>query len=151
MIWEPYNHVMATLPPYCSNGHDIWRTVSPLICFHIVEWHLPNRVIRQFGMKQLIPEVCNTEPRLHTIDLRHADWSIHLGHYLVRWHSRANFIAASSPIDADGDMAPDYMDWYENITRRFITREGASYGQAVRFQFQVFLIYIKYSLIYITI
>ena len=83
IIWEPYKGVMDTLPNFCTSGQDIWQTMSLLICFHIGEWHLPNRVIRQFGFKQDVPSECNTEPLLHDIDLRTADWSEKIAH-LVR-------------------------------------------------------------------
>ncbi|XP_043805078.1 serine/threonine-protein phosphatase 7 long form homolog [Manihot esculenta] len=56
MVWEPYSdELLASLPLYCTQGRDIWRAVVPLICFHVVEWHQPDRVLRQFGMQQSIP------------------------------------------------------------------------------------------------
>jgi hypothetical protein len=33
----------------CRHDHDLWTVVLPLICYYIVEWHLPIRVVRQFG------------------------------------------------------------------------------------------------------
>lgn len=131
MIWEPYESLFAILPEYCRNGHDIWRSTSPLICFHIVEWHLTSRVMRQFGMKQFIPENCDTEQKLHAIDLRNQHWRSQIEPYILRWFARREFIVFGAPVDSHGDTAPDYMPWYLNITRRYITREGASFGQAV--------------------
>jgi hypothetical protein len=29
----------------CKRNHDLWRAKLPLICYYIVEWHLPNRVL----------------------------------------------------------------------------------------------------------
>ncbi|KAH1248760.1 Serine/threonine-protein phosphatase 7 long form [Glycine max] len=50
-LWEPYTStVMSTLPPICLVGSVAWCAVVPLICFHVVEWHQPDRVLRQFGM-----------------------------------------------------------------------------------------------------
>lgn len=131
MTWEPYEHFMTTLPEYCTNGFEIWRSISPLICFHISEWHLPNRVMRQFGLKQGIPEECNTELKLHAIDLRSQNWRSLVEPSILRWRARRDYIVFNEPIDALGDTTPEYMPWYFNITRRYITREGASYGQAV--------------------
>ncbi|TYK16382.1 serine/threonine-protein phosphatase 7 long form-like protein [Cucumis melo var. makuwa] len=45
---ESYKVVIDSLPHFCTNGHDIWRTISHLICFYISEWHHPDRVLRQF-------------------------------------------------------------------------------------------------------
>ncbi|RZB70380.1 Serine/threonine-protein phosphatase 7 long form-like [Glycine soja] len=56
-MWEPYTTtVMSALPPICLVGSVAWCAVLPLICFHVVEWHQPDRVLRQFGMQQPIPE-----------------------------------------------------------------------------------------------
>jgi hypothetical protein len=33
----------------CRCDHDLWMVVVPLICYYIVEWHLPVRVVCQFG------------------------------------------------------------------------------------------------------
>ena len=57
-VWEPYTAtMMAALPPICVVGSVAWFAVVPLICFHVVEWHQPDRVLRQFGMQQPIPRV----------------------------------------------------------------------------------------------
>ncbi|KAL5158355.1 Serine/threonine-protein phosphatase 7 long form [Glycine soja] len=41
---EPYPAtVMSMLPPICLVGSVAWCAVVPLICFHVVEWHQPNR------------------------------------------------------------------------------------------------------------
>ncbi|KAL6336065.1 hypothetical protein AAG906_010334 [Vitis piasezkii] len=69
IIWEPYtDDVISALPDYCTIASDLWLTISPLICFHIVEWHRPDRVLRQFGLVQHIPEQCDTELGLHRYD-----------------------------------------------------------------------------------
>ncbi|KAH1242699.1 Serine/threonine-protein phosphatase 7 long form [Glycine max] len=50
-LWEPYTTtVMSMLPPICLVGSVAWCAVVPLICFHVIEWHQPDRVLRQFGM-----------------------------------------------------------------------------------------------------
>ncbi|KAH1213093.1 Serine/threonine-protein phosphatase 7 long form [Glycine max] len=51
-LWEPYTTtVMSMLPPICLVGSVAWCAVVPLICFHVVECHQPDRVLRQFGMQ----------------------------------------------------------------------------------------------------
>jgi hypothetical protein len=57
----------------------IWRTVSPLVCGHLIEWHVPNRVLRQFGIDQHITGPFDTEARVYDVDLRGkstTDWTI---------------------------------------------------------------------------
>jgi hypothetical protein len=41
---------------------DLWTVVLPLICYYIVEWHLPVHVVHQFG-------------RLQTVAMQHAAMS----------------------------------------------------------------------------
>uniref|UniRef100_A0A2N9EII6 Aminotransferase-like plant mobile domain-containing protein n=1 Tax=Fagus sylvatica TaxID=28930 RepID=A0A2N9EII6_FAGSY len=45
VVWQPYSdEVIVDLPEYCTVGKEIWQTVAPLICFHIVEKHYPDRL-----------------------------------------------------------------------------------------------------------
>ena len=56
MLWEPYiRELVAHLPDICLANQEIWQTMSPLICFETVEWHRPERVLRQFDLRQGIP------------------------------------------------------------------------------------------------
>ncbi|XP_073015879.1 serine/threonine-protein phosphatase 7 long form homolog isoform X2 [Primulina eburnea] len=60
-------------------GHqgEIWRCVCPLICFDIVEMYRPNRVLRQFGMRQRVPEPATDGDDLHNLSRtghRNFDW-----------------------------------------------------------------------------
>ncbi|RVW36269.1 Serine/threonine-protein phosphatase 7 long form-like [Vitis vinifera] len=44
VLWEPYmGDLVAHLPAISLVDQEIWRTLSPLICFEIVEWHRPDR------------------------------------------------------------------------------------------------------------
>uniref|UniRef100_A0A9I9E861 Aminotransferase-like plant mobile domain-containing protein n=1 Tax=Cucumis melo TaxID=3656 RepID=A0A9I9E861_CUCME len=127
IVWEPYKTVINSLPHFCTNGHDIWRTISPLICFYIGEWHHPDRVLRQFGIQQVVPCDCNTEPLLHNIDLRTTDWSDRVAHLVMRWHNRRRFTATGPPIEQfDMDVTQEYINWYKNISKLYITQPGAA-------------------------
>ncbi|XP_050945474.1 uncharacterized protein LOC127150827 [Cucumis melo] len=127
IVWEPYKTVIDSLPHFCTNGHNIWRTISPLICFYIGEWHHPDRVLRQFGIQQAVPRDCNTEPLLHNIDLRTADWSDRVAHLVMRWHNRRRFTATGPPIEQfDMDVTQEYIHWYKNVSKLYITQPGAA-------------------------
>ncbi|CAH9138829.1 unnamed protein product, partial [Cuscuta epithymum] len=53
ITWMPYRpDMLAELPPAGREQTHIWRARVPLICFDIVELHLPDRVMRQFGFEQ---------------------------------------------------------------------------------------------------
>ncbi|KAH1190255.1 Serine/threonine-protein phosphatase 7 long form [Glycine max] len=63
-------NVMSLLPPICLVGSVAWFAVVPLICFQVIEWHQSDRVLRQFGMQQLIPG-CPSQPlNIHGIPLK---------------------------------------------------------------------------------
>jgi hypothetical protein len=38
----------------CNHDQDLWTVVLLLICSYIMEWHLPVRVVRQFGELQTV-------------------------------------------------------------------------------------------------
>ncbi|CDP17465.1 unnamed protein product [Coffea canephora] len=47
---QPYSEdVLASLPAYCIAGRNIWRSITYLICWEVVEPHLPYRIMRRFG------------------------------------------------------------------------------------------------------
>ena len=93
----------------------------PLVCFHLVEKHTSDRVVRQFGMIQEIPRDVDIDTVLHAIDLRgkvgvelmrkHAIHIMEWGNHLQRRYEAML-----------GDMPPqhEYFDWFRRVSRRFI-------------------------------
>ncbi|GFY93798.1 hypothetical protein Acr_09g0002440 [Actinidia rufa] len=83
-IWRPYDAIIHELPDYCRFANDIWVSRSPLVGFEVVEWHLPDRVCKQFGLRQVVPEASNTSPALHVgvID----DTAMHYDDPYMVWH-----------------------------------------------------------------
>ena len=83
----------------------------PLVCFHLVEKHTPNRVIRQFGMIQEIPHDVDIDTVLHAINLRGkvgVDWMRKHARHIMKWgnHLQRHYGAVL------GDMPPqhEYFD-----------------------------------------
>jgi hypothetical protein len=68
-MWEPYNELEVQqlgLSTMCSVDEDLYRMRCPLICFYAVEYHLPHRVARQFGLRQEWPvKPFSTSVELH--------------------------------------------------------------------------------------
>ena len=60
--------LVAHLSTISLVDQEIWRSMSPLICFDIVKWHRLERVLRQFGLQQGIPPSCSIEQDLHSVD-----------------------------------------------------------------------------------
>ncbi|KAH1205985.1 Serine/threonine-protein phosphatase 7 long form [Glycine max] len=138
-VWEPYTAtVMGALPPICVVGSVAWFAVVPLICFHVVEWHQPDRVLRQFGLQQPIPG-CPSQPQnLHGIMLKgkqDENWFHLLAPIIGQWNNRAEFRVDVYPRQ-EGLLGynSDYMVWYRRKTKMFVDPNNAnttSFGEVV--------------------
>ncbi|KAF3951833.1 hypothetical protein CMV_022558 [Castanea mollissima] len=126
VVWQPYEAEFEDLPPWCVAGRAVWMATVPLVCFHLVEKHTPDRVVRQFGMIQEIPRNVDTDTVLHAIDLRgkvSVDWMRKHAAHITEWGNRLQQRCEA----VLGDMPPqhEYFDWYKRVTRRFINVLGA--------------------------
>ncbi|GFZ15684.1 hypothetical protein Acr_25g0000930 [Actinidia rufa] len=121
--WRPYDAIMHELPDYCRVGSDTWVSRSPLVCFEVIEWHLPDRVCRQFGLRQVVPEAPNTSPALHGIDMRgraRTDWTQFHREHIDRWHHRLEYLVVGVIDDTTMRYNNPYMVWYRRITRTLV-------------------------------
>ncbi|KAH1202730.1 Serine/threonine-protein phosphatase 7 long form [Glycine max] len=130
-LWEPYTtNVMSALPPICLVGSITWCAVVPLICFHVVEWHQPNKVLRQFGMQQPIPE-CPSQPlNIHGLTLKgkqDENWFQLLAPMISQWNNRAEFRVDVYPRQEDLlSFNSNYMVWYRRKTKMFVDPKNAN-------------------------
>ncbi|KAF3966587.1 hypothetical protein CMV_009322 [Castanea mollissima] len=69
VVWQLYEAELEDLPLWYVAGRAVWMETVPLVCFHLVEKHTPDRVVRQFGMIQEIPRDVDTDMVLHGFDL----------------------------------------------------------------------------------
>lgn len=155
MIWQPYHDaVLQLLPEVCRSDRHLWRTRAPLICFDVVELHLPDRVLRQFGLLQLIPAGVDTNDALHKKDRRaKSNWmSVHSTH-LQEWSRREALVVQGAPSEGPSPSLHEYMAWYRRITRRLISRPSGqrppSHYQPASTDFilvQTYFIIFNYSL-----
>ncbi|KAI3469043.1 hypothetical protein Pfo_025706 [Paulownia fortunei] len=125
-IWEPYDISspdIMVLGPRCNT--PLWRSRCPLINYAIIEFHHPERVMRQFGMRQYIPpDIPAYEHTLHDVDRRGRsgeDWVRYHREYVSQWANRHQFIIINPPITGSDSTEPRYMNWYDGITRRLIS------------------------------
>ncbi|XP_056698241.1 serine/threonine-protein phosphatase 7 long form homolog [Spinacia oleracea] len=125
MTWQPYTEdILSLLPDICRDDRHIWRTYSPLICFHIVEYHCPGRVMRQFGYEQIIPLPCDTSRSLHRIDRRGTKNKNYVrlhAIYLEEWNKREDRVVGGIVTRGQTTSLDAYMSWYRKITRLIIT------------------------------
>jgi len=90
----------------------------------VVEWHRPDRVLRQFGLHQTIPAPCDNEKALHAIDKRgksEYDWSARHSRHIGLWEARVSSVVSGEPECSPMDYNDPYMEWYRRITRRIIS------------------------------
>ncbi|CAI0476245.1 unnamed protein product, partial [Linum tenue] len=91
----------------------------PLICFGTVEWHLPDRCLRQFEREQCIP-----------LDGRQGtrDWPTKLKEFIAIWENRQlQDIVTPNQVGRMGYHDP-YLDRYRQTSVRYMTPEGAADG-----------------------
>lgn len=105
---------------------DTWISKCPLIHYSIIEFYYPDRVFRQFGMRQPIPpSVLPMHKRLHNKNRRgryNHNWAETHTDFVQFWDTRIQHIV-SAPFIGEGEPEVDigYMEWYQKITRRLIT------------------------------
>ena len=107
VVWEPYEYYLDPdrdlAPPIIIQDAHLWHARVPMVHFWMVEWHYPDRVMRQFGRWQRIPplppaqdwdehEKLLVEKHSKEDHDRQPDWSqIHTRHIEVS-HSYPYFI-----------------------------------------------------------
>ncbi|KAG8077845.1 hypothetical protein GUJ93_ZPchr0007g5763 [Zizania palustris] len=122
--WEPYLHIeSSSLPPLCTKDAELWLTQAPLINFPIVEMYLPERVMRQFGLRQCIPPPFRpTLQALHRISRRgreRENWEETHHEYIQEWEARRQRIFRESE-QYDPSSYEEYLHWYSGVTRRYL-------------------------------
>ncbi|XP_061352663.1 uncharacterized protein LOC133297513 isoform X2 [Gastrolobium bilobum] len=132
IIWRPYLGFPAH--PSTDEQFHRWMAVCPLIYYHIVVYQQPDRVLRQFGYQQPIPDRPIDCSNLATITLTgkpDVDWRDKHAFYVAQWQDRDNLVLQNLvPMDGDGHLSVNsrYIQWYRTITRRWLTQRVAQMG-----------------------
>ncbi|WVZ58112.1 hypothetical protein U9M48_008418 [Paspalum notatum var. saurae] len=119
--WTPYYREEieeAELRPLCRRDEDLWRAIVPLIFFVVVEYHIPTRVLRQFGRREVVPpHTVPTDLSLHRRGrYSETDWRITHVVHTGRWDARQRV-----PVEAgeahDEAYFVEYLRWLQAHTR----------------------------------
>ncbi|XP_052478728.1 serine/threonine-protein phosphatase 7 long form homolog [Gossypium raimondii] len=92
-IWMPYRRPEITnvVPPSALVDSHTWCTNTPIINFNVVEWYHGDRVLRQFGCIQPIPDPPCQLGEDHGLTKRgrvQLDWGIYHRKYVALWYDR---------------------------------------------------------------
>ncbi|XP_042001842.1 serine/threonine-protein phosphatase 7 long form homolog [Salvia splendens] len=126
-IWRPY--VNRNLADICVAGRPIWTSMTTLICWNMVEPHMPQRVLRQFGIVQpYIPLV----DRFHGTDFTKQDrrgkagrnWVEWHAKHIQDWHNRHDTVYVDLEYSFEPVATDEYMDWFRRITVVYLTKPG---------------------------
>ncbi|XP_028787985.1 serine/threonine-protein phosphatase 7 long form homolog [Neltuma alba] len=107
IIWQPYEsfEVRQLIPEYCLATPEIWLASVPLICFHIIEWHHPDCVLR-----------------IST------NWTEEYSNFIEAWNRWPHAVVDAPLALGELDRTSEYMQWYWRHTRRWIQRVSGDTG-----------------------
>ncbi|CAI0399589.1 unnamed protein product [Linum tenue] len=132
VVWQPYRERALHLRGSVIQS-ETFRAVVPLICFSSVMWHHPDRVLRQFGMRQHEPHPPHPEAEVRFF-IRRATRGPSRGQQLVHasreslafWNRRHEFVATAPYTDEELAYLSEHMEWYRDVARCSGTRRGAT-------------------------
>ncbi|KAK5776160.1 hypothetical protein PVK06_044119 [Gossypium arboreum] len=115
--WTPCEDLtfLAIIPDEFFQNSNILHVKVSLVNYAIVEMHQSNRVLQQFGFRQLIPVTPEVLDDEHKVDLRllNMDWPRHWSKYIEMWENRYDYIPIREPIIVpELACAPEYMPWF---------------------------------------
>ena len=107
---------------------NLWTTAAPLLCFQIVEYYHPERVMRQFGLLQkcLKWPTDNLDKSVHYVKMigkSGINWLDKHAQYYRLWNMRAEHVVG----DDNFDLGVDYTTWYHQHSHLFTTPEAAAH------------------------
>ncbi|RYR06869.1 hypothetical protein Ahy_B05g074188 [Arachis hypogaea] len=127
-IWMPYStpdvlqvvHPEVLEPRYTM----LWRCVTSLIYFTVVEWHQVDRVLPQFGGVQPPPHPALNIDFLMSKDGRGGDrwFPSHLQHWHLHWETRADHVLRFDVVDDLGPSHEFLAGWHQH-GKRFLSPE----------------------------
>ncbi|RYR16713.1 hypothetical protein Ahy_B04g073744 [Arachis hypogaea] len=125
-IWMPYNSpdvVQVVHPEALEPQHTaLWRFVTSLIYFAVIEWHQIDRVLPQFGGVQPRPNPALNIDFMMSKDDRGGDqwFPYHLQKWHLYWDDRAETVLRFDVI-ADPGSSHEFLECWSQHGKRFLS------------------------------
>uniref|UniRef100_K3ZDL2 Aminotransferase-like plant mobile domain-containing protein n=1 Tax=Setaria italica TaxID=4555 RepID=K3ZDL2_SETIT len=122
--WQPYegeDKLPFAVSIMCAVDDDLYRMKYPLICFYVVEYRLPDRVARQFGIRQIWPTpATSTSVELHNVDRKKkrkvSKWHAFHQAYIEEWEQFHDNVDKNDDPHTNSEYR-QYQTWYQGATR----------------------------------
>ncbi|QHO01261.1 uncharacterized protein DS421_13g413550 [Arachis hypogaea] len=127
-IWMPYSSpkvLQVVHPEALEPRHTaLWRSVTSLIYFAVIEWHQIDRVLPQFGGVQSRMHPALNIDFLMSKDDRGGDrWFPYaLQSWHLHWESRADHVLRFDVV-ADPRPSHEFLEWWSQHGKRFLSPE----------------------------
>ncbi|QHO33825.1 uncharacterized protein DS421_9g261670 [Arachis hypogaea] len=125
MPYSTLEVVQVVHPEVLEPRHTaLWRSVTSLIYFAVVEWHQVDRVLPQFGGVQARPCPALNIDFLMSKDGRGGDrwFPSQLQHWHLHWETRAEHVLRFDVVPDPGP-SHDFLDWWRQHRKRFLSPE----------------------------
>ncbi|MFQ6651989.1 hypothetical protein Gotur_024078 [Gossypium turneri] len=120
----PYHtpEITDVVPSSAYVYSHIWCTNAPIINFNMVKWYHGDRVLRQFGCIQHIPEPPCEVGEVHGMNKRGKlmlDWGIKHRKYVALWNNR---LRRRPQMVMASELQPslEYIQWYYSCGKPYI-------------------------------
>ncbi|QHO51693.1 uncharacterized protein DS421_1g33090 [Arachis hypogaea] len=116
-VWEPYAIGRTdpdVIPADIRQHSAIWSATVPLISFECIEWHASDRLRRQFGLTQGVPQQERDLGEAHGQVLtgpKNQDWSGTHSVWVMHWMNRYSHILVQDTVPSQ-HQSDIYLHWY---------------------------------------
>ncbi|RYR55310.1 hypothetical protein Ahy_A06g030550 [Arachis hypogaea] len=106
------------IPPEIYMQSVVWSATVPLVSFECIEWHVTDRVRRQFGFVQGVPNQEQNLDKAHGEVLtgpKNLNWATAPSHsiWVMHWTNRYHYVLSELPIPSQHPL-DTYMNWYRS-------------------------------------
>lgn len=123
-VWQPYLQYGDELADYIDDkDRSLFRSCTAMIFFWIAERHNPDRVMKQFWLRQIVPLPFNIPYERDERQSNMAiDYNVRMREIIAARNARETSVLVASGDDSRGRHSKKYLQWYRQITRLRVGR-----------------------------